>query len=136
MICIRHLITSRVVTNRNIFLSEKTYFPSCVRNMFSKLPSNIGTTRYTASSILYCLDRCSTCQMRLNFKPIKKVLGSNLLKLLKTKFETLRIKYFSICLSNQILFGSLIFRFQEVFLQREMQDSNRRTYVSEAHTIV
>ena len=32
LICLRLLISSRAVTNR-IFLSKKTYYPSCVRNM-------------------------------------------------------------------------------------------------------
>ena len=32
LICFRHLIRAKSVTNR-IFFSEKTYFPSCVRNI-------------------------------------------------------------------------------------------------------
>ena len=32
LICLRHLITSRAVTNR-IFFSKKNYFSSCVRHM-------------------------------------------------------------------------------------------------------
>ena len=33
LICLRYVIRSRAITNW-IFLSEKTYFLSCVRNMF------------------------------------------------------------------------------------------------------
>ena len=41
LICLRHFIRSRDVTNQFFFL-EKTYFLSCVRNM-CELPSNIST---------------------------------------------------------------------------------------------
>ena len=42
LICLRHLIRSRAVTNQ-FFFSEKTYFPLCVRNINSELPSNKST---------------------------------------------------------------------------------------------
>ena len=34
-ICIWHLYISRIVTNQSFFFSKNTYFPLCVRNMFS-----------------------------------------------------------------------------------------------------
>ena len=50
LICLRHLIRSRGVTNL-IFFSEKTYFPSCVRNMFySVSPMLVNTSLFTSNS--------------------------------------------------------------------------------------
>ena len=44
LICVRHLIRSRAVTNQ-IYFSEKTYFPSRVRMaVCNELPANISTT--------------------------------------------------------------------------------------------
>ena len=49
--CLRHLIRSRSVTYRIFFFSEKTYFPSCVRNMFySVSPMLVNTSLFTSNS--------------------------------------------------------------------------------------
>ena len=59
LICLRHLNRSREVTN-SIFLSEKTYFPSCVHTIFWV------TIKYKYHDICSCRSKTGLFQVQIN----------------------------------------------------------------------
>ena len=61
LICLRHLIRSRAVTNRIFFFSEKSYFPSCVRVKFWV------TIWYKNHGLGYWISRTLKLQIWINY---------------------------------------------------------------------